>query len=73
MLSTQTFYTMPEAEVIYYTPGQLGFQYRRLNPQRLITNNNTSYLSLLHWNFPQVINTHSTLSEKSDQQRGNIV
>ena len=25
MVSTQYFYTLPEAEVVYYTPGQPGF------------------------------------------------
>ena len=48
MVSTRVFYTIPKAEVIYYTPGQPGVQYHRLNPQQGITNNTTSSLLLPH-------------------------
>ena len=46
MVSTRTFYTIPEAEFIYYTPGQPGVQPHRINPQQGITYTNTSSLSL---------------------------
>ena len=34
MVSTSSFYIIPEAEVIYYTTGQPGVQSHRLNPQQ---------------------------------------
>ena len=48
MVFTQDLYTTPEAEVIYYTPGQPGVQSYRLNQQQGIKNNTTSSLSLPH-------------------------
>ena len=68
MVSTRSFYKIPKAEVVYYTPGQPGVQYRRLKPQQGITNNTTSSLSLPRLNFPQVRNTHATFSEMSEQE-----
>ena len=67
MVPTRAFYTIPKAEVIYYTPGQPGVQYHNLNPQRVITNNTSSYLLLPRWNGPQGRNTHTTCSEISKQ------
>ena len=67
MVSTRSFYTIPESEVIYYTPGQPRVQSHRLNPQRVITNNTTSSLLIPHLNGPQGRNTHATCSEISEQ------
>ena len=73
MVSIRDFYTVPETEVIYYTPGQPVLQYHRLNPHRGITNTTTYLLSLPRWNGPQGRNTHATCSEISEQQYGNMV
>ena len=73
MVSTRTFYTIPEAEFIYYTPGQPGVQPHRINPQQGITYTNTSSLSLPRWNGSQERNTHATFSEISEQQCGKTV
>ena len=68
MVSTQSFYTITESEVIYYTSGQPRFQSHRLNPQRGITNNTTSSLLIPCWDGPQWSYTHATCSGKYDQR-----
>ena len=73
MVSTWAFFTIPEVELIYYTTDQPGVQPHRLNPQQGIKNYTTYSLSLTRWNGPQVRNTHSTLSENSEQWSGNMV
>ena len=64
MVSTQSFYTISEAEVICYTPVQIGVQSHRLNTQRGITNNANSSLLLPLLNGPKGSNTQATCSEK---------
>ena len=73
MVTTQAFYTIPEAEVVYYNLGQPSVKFNRLHPQQVITNNITSPLLKPHWNFSHRRNTHATHSEKYYKQRGNIV
>ena len=60
MVSTRAFYIITEAEVIYYTPGQPGFQSNRIKPQQGITNSTTYPIFIPPLNGPQGSNTHAT-------------
>ena len=73
MVTTQAFYKIPGAEIIYYILGQPGTQSHRSHLHQGNTNNTTSSLSLMHLNGPQGSNNHANCSEKYDHQYGNVV
>ena len=47
MVNTHDLYTILEAEIIYYTPGQPGTQYYRLHPHKVNTRDKNSSLLML--------------------------
>ena len=73
MVTTPSFYTIPESEILYYTMGQPSIQSHMIHPKQYTANNTTSFLSLPLPNGPQGRNTHTTCSENSDQQHVNMV
>ena len=72
MVTTQAFYKILEAEIIYYTPGQPVTQSHSLYPYQGNNKNTTSSLSIPRLNGTQVRNTHTTTSENYEQKRGNM-
>ena len=63
MVCNHAFYTISEAEVVYYIPYHSGTQTYRLHPERGDKEAIYSSLLLQRWNGPQGSNTNPTHSE----------